>query len=92
MLNPNKTQWIIFCSKICEKLKKSFPLNILGNFLSFAEAIRNLDIQFDSDFFPFLGISRISVSPVFWDRQCLRDSLSCHVALLGANALVWEST
>ena len=34
-LNPDKTEFIVFGSKIQrEKLNKSFPVNILGNFLS----------------------------------------------------------
>ena len=34
-LNPDKTEFIVFGSKIHrEKLNKSFPVNILGNFLS----------------------------------------------------------
>ena len=32
-LNPDKTEFIIFGSKLqCEKLNKSFPVDILGNF------------------------------------------------------------
>ena len=30
-LNPDKTEFIIFGSRIQEKLNKSFPVNILGN-------------------------------------------------------------
>ena len=51
-LNPDKTEFIILGSKIqCEKLNKSFPVNILGNFLSPAEAVRNLGVWFESDVF-----------------------------------------
>ena len=33
-LNPDKTECIVFGSKIqCEKLDKSFPVNILSNFI-----------------------------------------------------------
>ena len=49
-LNPHKTEFIIFGSKIHEKLNKSFPVYILGNFLSPVGADRNLGVWFDSDF------------------------------------------
>ena len=60
-LNPDKTEFIIFDSKMqCEKLK-SFPVNILANFLSPAEAVRNLCVWLIV-IFSFQGISRTSVS------------------------------
>ena len=50
-LNPDKTEFVIFGSKIQrEKLNKSFSVNILGNFLSPVGAVRNLGVWFDSDF------------------------------------------
>ena len=49
-LNPEKTEFIIFGSKLREKLNKSFPVDILGNFLSPVGAVGNLGIWFDSDF------------------------------------------
>ena len=48
-LNPDKTEFI-FGSKMCGKCNKSYSVNILGNFLSPAEAVRNLGVWFDSDF------------------------------------------
>ena len=45
-LKPNETEFIIFGSKIREKLNKSFPVNILGNFLSPVEAARKLGVWF----------------------------------------------
>ena len=54
-LNPDKTEFILFGSKnIRTKLGKFFPVNILGSLLSPAEAIRNLGVWFDSDFFLLL--------------------------------------
>ena len=48
-LNPDKTEFIIFGSKTQrEKLNKYFPGNILGNFLSSAEVVRNLGVWFDT--------------------------------------------
>ena len=50
-LNPDKTEFIVFGSKIhTEKLNKSIPANILGNFLSPVGEVRNLGVWFDSDF------------------------------------------
>ena len=63
-LNPDKTEFIVLRSKIQrEKLNKSFPVNILGNFLSPVGAVRNLGVWFESDF-SIRGMSKISVSPV----------------------------
>ena len=65
-----------------EKLDKSFPVNILGNLLSPAEAVL---------IFPFQGMSRTSVSPVLVKSgilSCLRGYLINHAALMAANALV----
>ena len=42
-LNPDKTEFIVFGSKSQrEKLNHSFPVNILGNFISPTDAVRNL--------------------------------------------------
>ena len=50
-LNPDKTEFIVFGSKSQrEKLNHSFPVNILGNFISPVDAVRNLGVWFDSDF------------------------------------------
>ena len=64
-LNPDKTEFIVFGSKIQhEKLNKSFPVNILGNFLSPVGVVRNLGVWFDSDFSFSRHVHNISVSPV----------------------------
>ena len=45
------TEFIIFGSKIQPaKLNKSFPANILGNFLSPVGVVRNIGVWFDTDF------------------------------------------
>ena len=43
-LNPDKNEFIIFGSKLSEKFNKSFPVNILGNFLSPVGVVRNLGL------------------------------------------------
>ena len=48
-LNPDKTDFIILVQNYNEKLNKSFPVDILRNFLS--PVVRNLGVWFDSDFF-----------------------------------------
>ena len=50
-LNADKTELFIFGSKTQhEKLNKSLSVNILGNFLSPAEVVRNLGVWFNSNF------------------------------------------
>ena len=50
-LNPDKTEFILFGSRtVHTKLSKFFPVNMLGNLLSPAEAVRNLGVWFDLDF------------------------------------------
>ena len=52
-LTPDKTEFIIFGSKLRKKLNKSFPVDVLGNFISAVGAVRNLGVWFDSGFFLF---------------------------------------
>ena len=50
-LNPDKTEFIVFGAKDLHKwLSDSFPVNILGNFLSPTYVVRNLGVLFDSKF------------------------------------------
>ena len=50
-LNPDKTEFIVFGSKVLRnKLSHLFPVNILGNLLSPREKARNLGVIFDSSF------------------------------------------
>ena len=44
-LNPDKTDFIVFCSKSqCEKHNYSFQANIFGNLISPVDAVRNLGV------------------------------------------------
>ena len=62
-LNADKTEFIIFGVKIqCEKLNKSFPVNILGSFL--CQGWSGTLVYGLIVIFPFQGMSRISASSV----------------------------
>ena len=90
-LNPDKTEFIGFGSKIHrEKLNKSFPVNILGNFLSPVGVVRNLGVWFDSDFSFSRHVQNICKScfAQIRDLRRLRGYLTHHAALMAANALV----
>ena len=89
-LNPEKTEFIIFGSKLREKLNKSFPVDILGNFLSPAGTVRNLGIWFDSDFSFSRHVQNICKScfAQIRDLKHLRGYLTHHAALMAVNALV----
>ena len=90
-LNPDKTEFIIFGSKIQhEKLNKSFPVNILGNFLSPVGVLRNLGVWFDSDFSFLSHVQNICKSSFaqIRDLKLLKSYLRCHAALMAVNALV----
>ena len=90
-LNPDKTEFIVFGSKIHrEKLNKSFPVNILGNFLSPVGEVRNLGVWFDSDFSFSRHVQNICKScfAQIRDLRHLQGYLTHHAALMAANALV----
>ena len=60
-VNPDETKFILFGSRtVHTKLSKFFPVNILGNLFSSAEAIRILDVWFDSDFSFLCHVRNIS--------------------------------
>ena len=89
--NPDKTEFIVFGSKIhCEKLNKSFPVNILGTFLSPVGVVRNLDVWFDSDFSFLRRIQNICKScfAQIRDLKRLRGYLTYHASPMAANSLV----
>ena len=94
--NPDKTEFIVFGSKIQhEKLNKSFPVNILGNFLSPVGAFRNLSVWFDSDFSFWRHVQNICKScfAQIRDLKRLRGYLtqsSC--CSYGSECFAWEST
>ena len=90
-LNRDKTELIVFGSKIQhEKLNKSFPVNILGNFLSPVGVVRNLGVWFDSDFSFSRHVQNICKSRFaqIRDLKRLRGYLTHHIALMAVNALV----
>ena len=90
-LNPDKTEFIIFGSKLQrEKLNKSIPVNILGTLLSPVGAVRNLGVWFDSDFSFSKHVQNICKSCFAQTRDLthLRGYLTHHAALMAANALV----
>ena len=90
-LNPDKTEFILFGSRnVRTKLRKFFPVNILGNLLSPVDAIKNLGAWFDSDF-SFSCHVRNTCKASFVhirDLKRLRGYLTREAALLAANALV----
>ena len=86
-----KTEFIIFGSKMQhEKLNKSFPVNILGNFFSPAEVVRNLGVWFDTNFSFFRHVQNIGKScfAQIWELKFLRGYLTSHAALMVMNASV----
>ena len=89
-LNPDKTEFIVFGSKIHREKLKSFPVNILGNFLSPVGAVRNLGVWFDSEFSFSKHVQNIfkSCFAQIRDLKRLRGYLTHHAALMAANALV----
>ena len=88
-LNPDKTELIIFGLKY---VNKSFPVNTQfpGNFLSPAEAVRNPDVWFDSDFSFLRHVQNICKSCFahIQDLKHFRGYLTSHVALMAVNAFV----
>ena len=90
-LNPDKTKFIVFGSKIqCEKINKSFPVNILGNFISPVGVVRNFGVWFDGDFSFLRHVQNICKScfAQIRDLKRLRGYLTNHAALIAVNALV----
>ena len=65
-LNPDKTEFILFGSRnVRTKLRKFFPVNILGNLLSPVDAIKNLGVCLTL-IFPSLAMSGIPVRLVLF--------------------------
>ena len=73
-----------------KKINKSFPVNILGNFIAPVEAVRNLGVWFDSDFSFSRHVQNICKScfAQIRDLKRLRGYLTHHAALMIVNALV----
>ena len=51
-LNPDKTEFIVFGSKVLrQKLSFHFPVNILGSLPQLADIVKNLGVLFEANFF-----------------------------------------
>ena len=72
-LHPDKTEFVVFGSKVLRnKLSHLFPVNILGNFLSPSDKVRNLGVIFDSSFRFTTQISSICSSSYYHIRDFAR--------------------
>ena len=90
-LNPDKTEFIIFGSKVQrEKLLQHFPVDILGNPLHPAEFVKNLGVWFDSNLSLSKHVQNVCRSCFVQLREFrrVRSYLTRDAALLVANALV----
>ena len=90
-LNPDKTEFIVFGSKVLRnKLSHLFPVNILGNLLSPSEKVRNLGVIFDSSFRFSAHVSSVCSSSYYHIRDFarIRRYLDKPTAIAVANALV----
>ena len=90
-LNPDKTEFIIFGSKRQrDKLKASFPIDILGNSLCPADSVKKLGVCFDSDFSLSKHVQNVCKSCFvkLLDFRHVRQFLTHDVSVLVANALV----
>ena len=90
-LNPDKTEFIVFGSKVLRnKLSHLFPVNILGNLLSPREKVRNLRVIFHSSFRFSTQVSSICGSSYYHIRDFarIRRNLDKPTAIVVANVLV----
>ena len=90
-LNSDKTEFIVFGSPTLKsKLSQIFPIDILGNFLSPVENVRNLGVIFDSPFTFSPQVSSICSSCYYHIRDFarIRRYLDKSTAISVANALV----
>ena len=90
-LNPDKTEFIVFGSKVLRnQLSDFFPVNILGNLLSPSDKVRNLGVIFDSSFRFSAQVSSICSSSYYHIRDFarIRRYLDKSTAIAVANALV----
>ena len=89
-LNPDKTEFIIFGSqRQRDKLKTSFPIDILGNSLCPADLVKNLGVWFDSDFSLCKHVQKVCKSCFIklCDFRHVRRFLTHDVSVLVANAV-----
>ena len=90
-LNPEKTEFIVFCSKAQRrKISSHFPVSILGSLLHPVDSVRNLGTWFDAEFSFSEHVKRTCKACFLQMRNLCRikQYLSPEVAVLAANALV----
>ena len=90
-LNPDKTEFILFCSKKQrERLNVCFPINILGNPLHPTESVRILGVWFDCDFSFSKHVQNVCKSCFIQlrDFRNIRQFLTQDAAVSVANAFV----
>ena len=91
MLNPEKTEFIVFGSKAQrQKISSHFPVSILGSLLHQVDSFRNLGVWFDAEFSFSEHVKRTCKACFL--QMCglhkIRQYLSPEVAVLAANPLV----
>ena len=90
-LNPDKTEFIVFGAKDRYKsLSDSFPVNILGNYLSSTDVVCNLGVLFDAKFCFTNHINSVIKSCFISLRHLhrIRRFLSVDTSVVIVNALV----
>ena len=90
-LNPDKTEFMVFGSKVlCNQLSHFFPVNILCNLLSPSDKVRNLGFIFNSSFRFSSQVSSNCSSSYYHIRDFarIRRYLIKSTAITVANALV----
>ena len=90
-LNPDKTKFILIGSrKNRNQLLPHFPINILGNQVSPAQSVRNLEVVFDSNFTFSNHVSQVIKSTRVQARDLYRicPLLDLNASVLLANVLV----
>ena len=90
-LNPDKTEFIVFGSKVqLQKLSSYFPVNILGSLLHPADIVTNPGVWFDADFYLSEHVKK-TCKAYFLQKSDLcriKQYLTQEVAVLAVNALV----
>ena len=90
-LNPDKSEFILFGSKIQrERLNVCFPIDILGNPLHPTKSVGNLGVWFDSDFSFSKHVQNVCKSCFIQlkDFRNIRQFLTQYAAVLVGNAFV----
>ena len=90
-LNPEKTEFIVFGSKVQHwKISSHFPVSILGSLLHPVDLVRNLGVWFDAEFSFSEHVKRTCKACFLQmrDLRRIRQYLTPEVAVLAANALV----